>query len=70
MCDTCSWTIRAREKTEGEQDGGGVRHGTYILPQIHQKNYLHIEWVSENIYWTLAENLNLQKGKKPTYITG
>ena len=37
--------------------------GTHLLPQTHlKKNHLYVEQqFSENIYWTLAENLKFPK---------
>lgn len=37
------------------------KSGTH-LPQTHTKNSLHVEWFIQNIYWTLAEDLQLPKG--------
>ena len=44
-----------------KQDDRGVRYGNHLLPQTHLKKKLYVEWLTQNIYWTLAEGLKPPK---------
>lgn len=41
---------------------------THLLPQIHQKTCLHVEWFSQNVYWMLAEDLQTSEAIKSLCI--
>lgn len=51
-----------------DQDGGGAGYEPHLFPQAHQKIY--IEQFTQNIYWTLAEDLRLQKAQENLQKTG
>ena len=37
------------KQREAEQDGGGIRRRTHLLPQTHQKTQLHVKLLTQNI---------------------
>ena len=41
----------------------------FTPPTNTSKTYLDMEWISQNIYWNMAEDLRLQKGQEHLHVT-
>ena len=60
-----------REKKERDlQDGRGVKCGDHLPPNKYIKIHLHVEQLSQNTYWTLAEDLRLPKRQENPHVPG
>ena len=59
---------RVYKEIPRDQGGGGVRCGTYFLPQTHKKNHLSTEWLNRTSTECWQETLNLQKRQEILHV--
>lgn len=62
----CTWNIDRNEDFQWWADSRWLRSKTWCSPseKHSKKNYLHVEWFTQTIYWTLAEGVKPPKSAR------